>query len=86
MEKVYMVCDYTDKKASAILGTPNVGVEYMGDCGGRILREDGSVIGRHHSSSFSWLRNDLRHKLDDPAKYEIVDLIGQPVPDRFLSA
>jgi hypothetical protein len=25
MEKVYMVCDYTDSKASSIDGTPNIG-------------------------------------------------------------
>lgn len=83
MEKVYMVCDYTDSKASAIDGTPHIGVEYMGNCGGRILREDGSEIGRHHSSSFGWLRSDLRSKLDVPSNYEIVDLIGQAVPDRW---
>ncbi len=83
-EKVYMVCDYTDEKASSILGTPNVGVEFMGDCGGRILKEDGTEIGRHHSSSFGWLRNDLRAKLDDPNKYEIIDLIGQDVPEQFI--
>ena len=82
-EKVYMVCDYTDKKAAEINEAWNVGVEYMGNCGGRILREDGSVIGSHHSSSFGWLRNDLQRKLDDAEKYEIVDLIGQPVPERF---
>lgn len=83
MEKVYLVCDYTDEKASNIDGAPNVGVEYMGNCGGRILREDGSEIGRHHSSSFGWLYNDLLSKLDNPNKYEVVNLIGQPVPQRF---
>jgi hypothetical protein len=86
MDKVYMVCDYTDSKASGINEAWNVGVEYMGNCGGRILREDGSVIGRHHSSSFGWLRLDLKAKLDEPAKYEVVDLIGQPVPEKFLEA
>ena len=82
---VYMVCDYTDNKASQISGTPNVGVEYMGDCGGRILHEDGTEIGRHHSSSFGWLRSDLKCKLDDPTQYVIIDLIGRPVPDKFKS-
>jgi hypothetical protein len=86
MEKVYMVCDYTDERASSISGTPNIGVEYMGDCGGRILKEDGTEIGRHHSSSFGWLRSDLKSKLDDPSKYEIIDLIGQEVPDRFVAS
>lgn len=82
-EKVYMVCDYTDEKASNINDAPEMGVEFMGNCGGRILREDGSLIGEHHSSSFGWLRADLKKKLDDPEKYQIIDLIGQPVPDRF---
>ena len=86
MERVYMVCDYTDSTAASISGALNIGVEYMGNCGGRILREDGSEIGCHNSSSFGWLREDLRSKLDDPRKYEIVDLIGQPVPERFQRA
>lgn len=84
MEKVYMVCDYTDERAASILGSPNIGVEFMGDCGGRILKEDGTEIGRHHSSSFGWLRSDLKSKLDDPSKYDIIDLIGQDVPERFV--
>ena len=86
MEKVYMVCDYTDDKAASISGCPNIGVEHMGDCGGRILREDGSQIGCHHSSSFGFLRSDLRSKLEDPSKYEIIDLIGKEVPERFRAA
>jgi len=45
MEKVYLVCDYTDEKAAKIDCCPNIGVEYMGNCGGRIVREDGTVIG-----------------------------------------
>lgn len=83
MEKVYMLCDRTDSKAASIQEALNCGVEYMGNCTGRIVREDGTVIGQHWSSSFGWLRSDLRSKLDDPSKYEIVDLIGQPVPERF---
>lgn len=83
VEKVYMVCDYTDSKASSIPETPHIGVEFMGQCGGRILRDDGYEIGRHQSSSFGWLRSDLRCKLDVPSNYEIIDLIGEPVPDRF---
>lgn len=84
MEKVYMVCDYTCDKAKGMDNAPNIGVEFMGDCGGRMLKEDGTLIGRHHSSSFGWLRNDLKAKLDNAEEYEIVDLIGQPVPKRFL--
>lgn len=83
MEKVYLVCDYTDSKASSIDDALHIGVEHMGNCGGRILRDDGSEIGCHHSSSFGWLRVDLLSKLSEPSKYEIVDLIGQPVPKRF---
>ena len=71
MKKVYMVCDYTDKTASSLHGALNIGVEFMGNCGGRIVHEDGQEIGRHHSSSFGWLRIDLRGKLDNP------------VPERF---
>lgn len=83
MGKVYMVCDYADEKAASIAGTPNVGVELMGTCYGRILREDGTEIGRHSSSSIGWLRADLIWKLGDQSKHEIVDLIGGPVPERF---
>lgn len=84
MEKVYMVCDSTDEKASNDNEMQNIGIEYLGNCSGRILKENGAVIGCHYSSSFGWLRNDLRRKLDDPEKYEIIDLIGQPVPEKFL--
>lgn len=83
MERVYMVCDSHDEKAASIDGAPNVGIEFLGNCSGRILRDDGSEIGCHYSSTFGWLREDLKSKLDDPSKYEIVDLIGQPVPERF---
>lgn len=80
-EKVYMVCDWN--VGNVHCGAQNIGVEYMGDCSGRILKEDGTLIGQHHSSSFGWLRDDLKSKLDDETKYEIVDLIEQKVPDKF---
>ena len=83
MKKVYMVCDYTDEKASKILDCPVIGVDYMGKCGGRILCEDGTEIGRHHSSTFGYLRSDLKCKLDKTKEYEIIDLIGLEVPERF---
>ena len=86
METVYMVCDNYDAKAASIQDAPHIGIELMGNCQGRILREDGSLIGAHWSSSFGWLRYDLKSKLDDPSKYEVVDLIGQPVPARFALA
>lgn len=82
-EKVYMVCDYFDEKAASISGTPNIGVEFMGNCSGRILSEVGEELGYHYSSSFGWLRHDLMSKLDDPSKYEIIDLIGKEVPEKF---
>lgn len=83
-EKVYMVCDWHDgKDVTAIGGAWNVGIEHLGDCQGRILREDGSEIGHHHSSTFGWLRSDLKSKLDNPDNYEIIDLIGEPVPEKF---
>jgi hypothetical protein len=65
-EKVYMVCDRHNAKA-AECGAWDVGVEHMGSCSGRILREDGSEIGSHSSSSFGWLRLDLARKLPDPS-------------------
>lgn len=81
-EKVYMVCDWHDGKAQG--GAMNIGVEYMGNCTGRILREDGSEIGRHHSSTFGWLRQDLKRNLDNPENYEIVDLIeSYDMPEKF---
>ena len=83
MKKVYMVCDYTDDKASSINSAPNVGVEFMGNCSGRLLNEEGEELGAHHSSSFGWLRDDLKSKLDSPSEYEIIDLIGKEVPVRF---
>ena len=83
MKKVYMVADYWDKKAKSIQGCPDIGVEYMGNCGGRIMHEDGTVIGYHHSSSFGFLRSDLKSKLNKDEEYEIVDLIGKEIPDKF---
>ena len=83
MDKVYLLCDSADDKARSINEPWNCGVEFMGGCCGRIVRENGELIGEHYSSSFGWLREDLKRKLDDPTKYEIVDLIGQPVPERF---
>jgi len=82
-EKVYMVCDGSDETARTITGAPHIGIEHMGNCHGRILREDGSEIGCHYSSSVGWLRHDLQSKLDDPSEYEIIDLIDEEVPERF---
>jgi len=86
--KVYFICDYADSKAASINGAPNIGVEYMGDCGGRAILEDGTVIGRHHSSSYGWLRSDLKYHADkymEGKPYEVIDFIGQETPERFLS-
>lgn len=80
-EKVYLVCDWSEGNVN--MGAQHIGVEYMGNCTGRILKEDGTIIGNHYSSSFGWLRNDLLRKLDDVNKYEVIDLIGQSVPERF---
>lgn len=80
-QKVYMVCDWHDGKA--VGEAWNIGIEYMGNCTGRILNEDGSLIGKHYSSTFGWLRSDLKSKLDDLNKYEIIDLIGKEIPERF---
>lgn len=59
---------------------------WTGDYWGRVVREDGSLIGGHVSSTLAWLRRDLLAHLDDPDKYEVVDLIGEPIPDRFREA
>ena len=80
-QTVYMVCDWHDGKAEG--GAWNVGVEYMGNCTGRILSENGELIGNHWSSTFGWLRSDLLSKLDNQENYNIVDLIGREVPERF---
>lgn len=80
-EKVYMVCDWHDGKAEG--EAMDIGVEYMGNCTGRIIRENGTEIGRHWSSTFGWLRHDLLSKIPDPSQYEIIDLIGQEVPEQF---
>jgi hypothetical protein len=82
-ERVYMVMDWADKKATEIKGCPNIGVEYLGNCNGRIIRESGEMIGYHFSSTLDFLRYDLTNKLDNPEEYEIVDLIGQECPERF---
>ena len=81
-EIAYMLLKYTDEKAASMDSAPNIGVEYMGDCGGIIVDEDGNVLGRHHSSSFGWLRRDLSGKVDKN-EYEVVDLIGKEVPEKF---
>lgn len=76
-----MVCDF--KRGNYNQGANQVGVEYMGDVYGRILKEDGTEIGSHTSSSYGWLRLDLKRKLEDESRYEIIDLIEQEVPERF---
>lgn len=81
METIYLICDYSDKKAEMIQGCPNTGVEYLGKCRGRIVKDNGDLIGRHSSSTLDFLRADLLAKLDDPSKYEIIDLIGKDIPE-----
>ena len=81
--KVYLLCDWSDEKARRDNGTPNCGVEFLGNCHGRVVAENGSVLGQHYSSTAGWLRSDLIGYLEDPSAYEIVDLIGQDVPERF---
>lgn len=83
MKKVYMVCDYSDDRAGRIRDCPDIGVEYMGLCSGRILSESGMVMGSHTSSSIGWLRHDLIAKLDNPDSYLVIDLIDEETPERF---
>lgn len=52
-------------------------------CRGRVLTEEGVEIGMHCSTSIGWLRSDLRSKIENIGEWEIVDLIGQEVPERF---
>jgi len=80
-KKVYMVSDWYNGDVHC--GPLNLGIEYMGDVSGRLLSEEGEELGRHHSSSFGWLRSDLKNKLDNLEDYEIIDLIGEEVPDKF---
>lgn len=49
-EKVYLVCDF--QEGNVDMGARDSGVEYMGTCIGRILKEDGTEIGSHCSSSY----------------------------------
>lgn len=81
-KKAYMICDWADDKARAINSAPHIGVEYMGNCHGRIVDENNKTLGTHFSSSYGWLRNDLSSKVDSE-EYEVVDLIGKEVPEKF---
>lgn len=80
-EKVYLLCD--GYKGNVYCGAANIGIEYMGDCWGRIVKEDGTLIGSHYSSSFGWLRSDLLNKLDNPENYEVIDFLHFVVPEKF---
>jgi len=82
-QKVYIVCD----SCNGIIDTYeefNVDfIDYLNRCDGRILTENGSLIGKHTSNSIRCLRKDLKEKLDDQSKYEIIDLIGKHVDAKF---
>ena len=67
--RVYLLCDHADPVH-----------EY---CPGRVVAEDGTLLGSHCSTTLEWLRLDLRSKLTDCSAVEIIDLIGQEVPERF---
>ena len=79
--KLYMVCDF--RKGNYNQGANNIGIEFMGDCGGRLLDEEGKQLGEHWSSSNGWLRKDLRSKVENPNDYEFIDLIDEECPIRF---
>lgn len=78
--KAYMVCDYRDGNYNQAAN--NIGVEFMGNCSGRILAEDGTELGSHFSSSYGWLRTDLLSKIN-LNDWNVIDLIEQECPDRF---
>lgn len=82
-KKVYLICDWADGKATSMDHAPNIGVEFMGNCSGRVVAEDGEVLGGHYSSTIGWLRMDLTSKLSEPDQYEIIDLLREEVPERF---
>lgn len=81
-KKAYMICDYADKRAKEQNEPMNVGIEFMGNCSGRIVDENNNTLGSHFSSNYGWLRHDLSSKVSED-EYEIVDLIGKEVPEKF---
>lgn len=72
--KVYLMLDFIDTRNG--FNDPGYG--------GRILKEDGTLIDYHYSSSPSCLRDDLLKKLDNADDYEVINWIGRPIPEKFL--
>lgn len=67
--RVYLLCDRANLRREV--------------CTGRVVAEDGTLLGSYCSSTLDWLRKDLKSKLTSPNDVEIIDLIGQEVPERF---
>ena len=67
---LYLVCDY-------------YGELYLNDCGGRAILYNGKVLSTAHCSSFKELEKELLRKIPDIEMYEIENLIGQDVPEKF---
>lgn len=63
--KLYLLCDSVDNTGHGSIYS------------GRIVKEDGSEVGRHTSSSLDFLRMDLKNKIYMKEKYEIIDLINE---------
>lgn len=79
--KLFLICDKA--KGNYQQGAENVGIEYLGDAVGRVVNEKGELIGRSWSSTIGWLEQDLMNRIGDLNEYEIIDLIGKPVPEQF---
>lgn len=77
MKKVYLICDSVYNPKDTYVSDWSSTVEYHKMCHGRVVDENGIMLGQHCSSSFSFLRRDLASKVNR-AEVEIVDLIGKP--------
>jgi len=76
--KLFLHCVSADRKAIMISGCPDRGIEFLGDCYGMSLDEQGNKISEHWSSTLDWLRHDLMWKIDKD-KYDVVDMIDEDV-------
>jgi len=61
-ERIYLTCEAIER----------------GDYLGTVMKEDGTILGSHISSSTQWLRHDLMRKIDTE-QYEIIDMIEDDV-------
>ena len=81
MKKAYMICDTMDDRANSD-DMPRIGIEHLGSCRGRIVDAEGNVLYCQTSSTLGFLRLDLPRGIS-LSEYEIVDLIGKDIPEKF---